>query len=75
MTIEGGQIRLSPVAVEAGNIIAVVYGCSIPVVLREEDGGKVSLVGECYVQVSRRDLRSKQNLHSLSGDDVACLLN
>jgi len=37
---------------QVGDIICVLYGCSVPVVLREkeENGKKIwLLIGECYV--------------------------
>ena len=45
-------IGLAPMAAQVGDIICVLYGCSVPVVLRpqSEGGGQFwQLVGECYV--------------------------
>jgi hypothetical protein len=50
MTLEGGQIGLGPVVAVENDIVAVLYGCSIPVVLRKSRDGGVILVGECYIQ-------------------------
>jgi hypothetical protein len=50
ITLEGGQIGLGPVVAVENDIVAVLYGCSIPVVLRKSSNGGVTLVGECYIQ-------------------------
>lgn len=44
-------IGLAPMAAQVGDIIVVLYGCSVPVVLRpQKSGGSFfQLVGECYV--------------------------
>jgi hypothetical protein len=47
-----GWVGLAPMAAQAGDVICVLYGCSVPVVLRpqSEDGRSFfQLVGECYV--------------------------
>lgn len=42
-------IGLAPMAAQVGDIICVLFGCSVPVVLRPQTGGWFQLVGECYV--------------------------
>ena len=44
-------IGLAPMASRIGDVVCILYGCSVPVVLRPDaDGGKWwQLVGECYV--------------------------
>ncbi|TVY60686.1 hypothetical protein LSUE1_G008293, partial [Lachnellula suecica] len=50
---QNGWIGLAPMATKTHDIICILYGCSVPVVLRpqkREDGGEFfELVGECYV--------------------------
>jgi hypothetical protein len=49
--VSGGSRRftgLSPMAAQVGDEICILYGCSVPVVLRLE-GDHWLLVGECYV--------------------------
>ena len=36
--------------VQVGDIVAILYGCSVPVTLhRDETGSTLTLMGECYV--------------------------
>jgi hypothetical protein len=44
-----GYLGLAPEAAEKGDMVCILYGCSIPVVIREVEGGNHELVGECYV--------------------------
>jgi hypothetical protein len=49
---DNSWIGLAPMAAEVGDIICILYGCSVPVVLRPQSvDGKTffHLVGECYV--------------------------
>ncbi|KAL2063855.1 hypothetical protein VTL71DRAFT_4349 [Oculimacula yallundae] len=43
-----GYMGLAPIQTQSGDQICVLYGCSVPVVLREEHEG-FNLIGECYV--------------------------
>jgi hypothetical protein len=44
-----GYLGLAPEAAEKGDLVCILYGCSVPVVIREVEGGTHELVGECYV--------------------------
>lgn len=44
-----GYLGLAPEAAEKGDLVCILYGCSVPVVIREVEGGAHELVGECYV--------------------------
>jgi hypothetical protein len=44
-----GYLGLAPEAAEKGDLVCILYGCSVPVVIREIEGGTHELVGECYV--------------------------
>jgi hypothetical protein len=47
---ETGLLSLGPVAIAEGDIIAVIFGGSVPFVLRPSlDTGHYRLVGECYI--------------------------
>ena len=48
ITTRGGYLGLAPEEVEVDDVIAILYGCNFPVVLRP-CGDFHSLVGECYV--------------------------
>lgn len=43
-----GRIGLAPTAAQEGDSIAILHGCSVPVVLRQK-ANAWELVGECYV--------------------------
>jgi len=51
-SIQGDQedlLGLGPRDIEIGDVIAILYGCSVPVVLRRQNSSMYTLVGECYV--------------------------
>ncbi|KAH7370371.1 heterokaryon incompatibility protein-domain-containing protein [Rhexocercosporidium sp. MPI-PUGE-AT-0058] len=48
MISKKGYIGLGPVPAKKGDLICVLYGCSVPVLLRKVDEHYI-LVGECYV--------------------------
>ncbi|KAK0124903.1 hypothetical protein ONS96_008781 [Cadophora gregata f. sp. sojae] len=48
MISKKGYIGLGPVPAKKGDLICVLYGCSVPIVLRKV-GKHYILVGECYV--------------------------
>ncbi|OBT67663.1 hypothetical protein VE03_03431 [Pseudogymnoascus sp. 23342-1-I1] len=45
---ENGYIGLAPIRAQKGDRVCVLYGCSVPLVIREREG-MVTLVGEAYV--------------------------
>ena len=54
ITTEGGYVGLALETVEQGDAVAVLLGCSMPIVLRKvveaEDGDvRWRVIGECYV--------------------------
>ena len=46
--LEDGSAGLAPTGAKKGDIVCVLYGCSVPVVLRR-NGGRYRLVGESYI--------------------------
>lgn len=45
-----GYVGLAPAAARAGDEIAVLVGCCVPIVLRRNEGKSIwQVVGECYV--------------------------
>jgi hypothetical protein len=52
VTTEGGYIGVAPRPVQHGDVIAVLFGCSAPLVLRADSSGArdtYEIVAECYV--------------------------
>ena len=45
-----GHIGIGPPTMQTGDVVAVLFGGYTPFVLRPDEGGQWSLVGECYVQ-------------------------
>lgn len=41
-------IGLAPMAAQVGDSICILYGCSVPVVLRQQGEGSWAFIGECY---------------------------
>jgi hypothetical protein len=48
VTTSGGYLGLAPEEVRKGDVIAVLYGCNFPVVLRPCGNGYL-VIGECYI--------------------------
>jgi len=47
---KGDLLGLCPAAARQGDLVCVLYGCSVPVILRQhEDDGCFELIGEAYV--------------------------
>lgn len=44
-----GYLGLAPDTAEKSDMVCILYGCSVPVVIREADNGNHELVGECYI--------------------------
>jgi hypothetical protein len=48
ITTTGGYLGLAPEEVQENDVVAILYGCNFPVVLRPH-GDSYLLIGECYV--------------------------
>ena len=46
---ERGYIGLGPIVTRKSDMICILYGCSVPVILRKV-GDHYLFIGECYVQ-------------------------
>ncbi|KAJ4301779.1 Ubiquitin-like protein [Kalmusia sp. IMI 367209] len=46
---ESGLLGLAPRASLDGDVIAIMPGCDVPIVLRPQEDGAFSVLGECYV--------------------------
>lgn len=44
-----GYVGLVPAVAEIGDIIIIIFGATVPFVVRELDSGKVQLIGEAFV--------------------------
>ncbi|ROW04628.1 hypothetical protein VPNG_07397 [Cytospora leucostoma] len=54
MVTDEGHVGMAPVRARKGDVVCVLFGCSVPVALREREGrgadGRVyELIGECYL--------------------------
>ena len=49
LVTKDGYIGLAPQAVEPGDQICIVFGCNAPLILRPDEIGRRSVVGECYI--------------------------
>lgn len=47
---EQGTMGMVPQRARKGDSVCVLIGCSVPVVLRRQEGGLYEFVGECYLQ-------------------------
>ena len=49
-TLDQGYVVLGPRSCEEGDSVFILYGCSVPVILRQiDDGNSYKFIGECYV--------------------------
>ena len=49
-TLDQGYVVLGPRSCEAGDLVCILHGCSVPVLLRRNgDLGNYTFIGECYV--------------------------
>ncbi|RDW58486.1 hypothetical protein BP5796_12416 [Coleophoma crateriformis] len=51
LVTKDNRIGLAPMAAREGDVICILYGCTVPVVLRPSDGSRThwSVIGECYL--------------------------
>jgi Heterokaryon incompatibility protein (HET) len=51
ITTKTGYLGLAPkeTRVETHDVVAILYGCNFPVVLRPQEDGSYKVIGECYV--------------------------
>lgn len=48
--LDQGYVVLGPRSCERGDLVCILYGCSVPVLLRRHgEGGDYTFIGECYV--------------------------
>ncbi|TVY71201.1 Heterokaryon incompatibility protein 6 OR allele [Lachnellula suecica] len=69
------RLGLAPPKAEKGDIICILFGCSVPVLLRRVENGQHILVGECYVHgmmdgeaisaMTKKQLRREQRQFTL----------
>lgn len=44
-----GSMGLAPTRSRKDDIVCVLYGCSVSIALREEEKGRFSFIGECFL--------------------------
>jgi hypothetical protein len=49
ITTETGYLGLAPKAVRPGDVVAILFGCKCPVVLRPQGDDTYHVIGECYI--------------------------
>jgi len=61
---DNGYIGLGPISCHAGDVVCIMYGCSVPLVLRD-DRNTVTLVGEAYIHnlMNGEAMELKENVH------------
>jgi hypothetical protein len=45
----GNSIGLAPPETQEDDILCIFFGCSVPVILRENEDGTAEFIGECYI--------------------------
>jgi hypothetical protein len=45
-----GRLGLAPEGTEIGDKVAILHGSRVPIVLREQAGGKYTVLGQCYYE-------------------------
>lgn len=49
VTMRAGHVGMAPCRSMKGDMVCLLYGCSIPVLLRERESGSYEFIGEVYV--------------------------
>ncbi|OAG21808.1 hypothetical protein CC77DRAFT_933549 [Alternaria alternata] len=49
ITTETGYLGLAPTAVRQGDVVAILFGCRFPMVLRPYLDDMYQVIGECYI--------------------------
>lgn len=49
ITTRAGYVGMAPFRARKGDIVCILYGCSIPVLLREREEGSYDFIGEVYL--------------------------
>lgn len=74
-TTEKGYVGMGPLRAKKGDFVCVLFGCSVPVILRKTCGEETSyqLIGECYLDgyMSGRAVRGVNTLAALDAIFVA----
>ncbi|KAH7089903.1 heterokaryon incompatibility protein-domain-containing protein [Paraphoma chrysanthemicola] len=64
-----GYIGLGPPGMVEGDKICIIFGCKVPLLLREVDGNYI-LVGECYVFGMMQGEMTKEHLDGKLGETI-----
>lgn len=69
------SLGLVPEEAKKGDIIAILLGCSVPVVLRPQKGGHYTLIGQSYIHglMDGRKIPRWQKTGRVSNDDTATM--
>jgi hypothetical protein len=46
---EGSSLGLAPPETEEDDLVCILFGCSVPVILREHEDDTAKFIGECYI--------------------------
>jgi hypothetical protein len=49
ITTEYSYLGLAPLETQGDDIVCILFGCSVPVILREKEEGMTEFIGECYI--------------------------
>ncbi len=66
MRTDSGSLGSGPEELEVGNLVCVLFGCSVPVILRRVDDHYI-FIGECYVH----EIMQGQLVEALNRGDVS----
>ena len=74
ITTETGYLGLAPIAVCQGDVVAILFGCKCPVVLRPYRDDMYNVIGECYIHglMDGEILSQKRGEHVLQREFVLC---
>jgi hypothetical protein len=74
ITTETGYLGLAPAAVRQGDVVAILFGCRFPMVLRPYLDDMYQVIGECYIHdlMGGEILSQQRDGHVSSREFVLC---
>lgn len=67
VTTEHGYIGVAPLETQEDDIACILFGCSVPVILRENEDETAEFIGECYINGSEGVMDGQAADQALAG--------
>ncbi|KAF2677706.1 HET-domain-containing protein [Lentithecium fluviatile CBS 122367] len=71
MTTHNGRVGIALKKAQKGDLICVLFGCSIPLMVRKSEMGRFTIVGECFLDGR---MRGEALVESNITEEVLCII-